>query len=183
MNSVSLEIEKPKEEETIKFLTVGSYIKSLRQAKKLTQTKLAEMAGIDSGYLARIESDQREGSAEVIINIAKALELKPAHKIFAPLDPESLQEKTGHKGLIVYLPTYFTTSDINHIQNEIELLEIKRTVDNMSKEERDSFNRMRQRLEARVDAMDAEMDREEQEEKSKQQSQKEVDTKSRKGSK
>ena len=91
----------------IKTLTVGSYIKSLRQAKKMTQSRLAELAGIDSGYLARIESDQREGSAEVIINIAKALELKPAHKIFAPLDPESLQEKNGTQGFCCLFAALF----------------------------------------------------------------------------
>ncbi len=45
----------------------------LRRSKGLTQTAVAEMAGISRAYYAQLESDQRNPSIKVAIRLARLL--------------------------------------------------------------------------------------------------------------
>lgn len=50
-------------------------IRVWRQHRGLTQGKLAEQAGISAPYLSQLERGRREGSTEVLLKIAQALDL------------------------------------------------------------------------------------------------------------
>jgi len=58
--------------------TLGTRLKALRQKRKLSQARLASMAGVSQGTIGNIESDVR-GYGESIVDIAKALETTPAY--------------------------------------------------------------------------------------------------------
>lgn len=57
--------------------TVGSNIRRLRQAKKLTQEDLAFRAKIDTTYLRGIEAGRRNPSLLVMVKLATALGVRP----------------------------------------------------------------------------------------------------------
>lgn len=57
---------------------VGSNIRRLRQAKRLTQEHVALEAGIDPTYLRGIEAGRRNPSLMVMVRIAKVLAVRPA---------------------------------------------------------------------------------------------------------
>jgi transcriptional regulator with XRE-family HTH domain len=57
--------------------TVGSNIRRLRQAKKLTQEALAFRAKIDTTYLRGIEAGRRNPSLMVMVRLATALGARP----------------------------------------------------------------------------------------------------------
>jgi DNA-binding XRE family transcriptional regulator len=52
-------------------------IKALRKWRGLTQVTVAEAADIRQGYLSDIESGRRQGTAETLGTIAKALDVPP----------------------------------------------------------------------------------------------------------
>jgi len=56
---------------------VGSNVRRLRQARDLTQEKLAGEADIDPTYLRAIEAGRRNPSLLVIVGIAEALGVRP----------------------------------------------------------------------------------------------------------
>lgn len=58
--------------------TVGTNIRKLRQAKKMSQEELAFEAGIDRSYLSEIESGKKNVGVSVLDSIAKALEVAVA---------------------------------------------------------------------------------------------------------
>lgn len=53
--------------------TIGERIRDIREAKRLTQDRLAEMSGISKGFLSDLENDKRNVSSEYILRIANAL--------------------------------------------------------------------------------------------------------------
>ena len=55
--------------------TFGRAIKNARNAKKLTQEKLAEMIGITPAHMKQIESERRNASVEVLFKLVNALDL------------------------------------------------------------------------------------------------------------
>lgn len=55
---------------------LGKNIKKARQKAKLTQSELAEKAGIHTNYYARLERGEVNPSMEIVENIAKALKVK-----------------------------------------------------------------------------------------------------------
>jgi transcriptional regulator with XRE-family HTH domain len=58
--------------------TVGSNIRRLRQAKRLTQEHVALEAQIDTTYLRGIEAGRRNPSLMVMVRVAKVLGVRPA---------------------------------------------------------------------------------------------------------
>lgn len=55
---------------------VGQKIKSVREARKLTQAEVAKKAGIHVNYFARVERGEVNPSIEILQNIIKALNAK-----------------------------------------------------------------------------------------------------------
>ncbi len=58
---------------------LGIAITRERKRQALTQLKLANMTGINTGYLCNIESGKANASINVIFAIADALDVSPAH--------------------------------------------------------------------------------------------------------
>jgi len=75
---------------------------NLRQNRRkcgITQSKLAEKAGVSTQYIAMIELSRQFPTPEVLERIAGALEIEP-HELFAvPPSPESSLERL-HKDII-----------------------------------------------------------------------------------
>jgi len=57
---------------------VGRNIRRLRKERGATLERLAGEAGLDDGYLGKIERGQENPSLEKLIGIANALEVSPA---------------------------------------------------------------------------------------------------------
>lgn len=56
--------------------TIGKNIRKERKAQHKDQTEIAEAAGIDGSYLAKIEKGESNPSVEVLYGIIKALHVK-----------------------------------------------------------------------------------------------------------
>jgi len=56
---------------------VGSRIRALRKAKKLSQTQLAEAVGVDQSTISDIESKGAKFSAELLMRLSDALVASP----------------------------------------------------------------------------------------------------------
>jgi len=57
---------------------IGSFIKAQREAAQVSVRQLAEKAGVSNPYLSQIERGLRKPSADVLKQIAKALQTAPA---------------------------------------------------------------------------------------------------------
>jgi len=55
----------------------GRVLRQVREEKKLTQEKLAELADVDRTYIYRLENGKRSPSLSIILRIAKALKISP----------------------------------------------------------------------------------------------------------
>jgi transcriptional regulator with XRE-family HTH domain len=64
---------------------VGALIKSQREIASMSVRRLAELAGVSNPYLSQIERGLRKPSAEILQQIAKALQISA----------ESLYERAG----------------------------------------------------------------------------------------
>lgn len=53
--------------------TIGERIRDIREQKRFTQDRLAEISGISKGFLSDLENDKRNVSSEYILRIASAL--------------------------------------------------------------------------------------------------------------
>jgi transcriptional regulator with XRE-family HTH domain len=60
---------------------LGSFIRSRRRAHRLSLRRLSEASGISNPYLSQIERGLRKPSAEVLQQIARALEL-PVEELY-----------------------------------------------------------------------------------------------------
>ena len=60
-------------------LSIGERIKTLRQAKSLTQEELASRANLTKGFISQIERNLTSLSVESLIGILDALDEKPSH--------------------------------------------------------------------------------------------------------
>jgi len=78
---------------------LATNLKGNRRKCGITQSKLAEKAGISTQYIAMIELSRQFPTPEVLERIAFALEINP-HELFAvPPSPESSLERL-HKDII-----------------------------------------------------------------------------------
>jgi transcriptional regulator with XRE-family HTH domain len=53
--------------------SVGDRIRHVREHKRMTQDRLAEVTGISKGFLSDVENDKRNVSSEYLLRIANAL--------------------------------------------------------------------------------------------------------------
>ena len=65
--------------------TFGAWVRELRQRKKLTQTDVAQRAGISLTYVSEIERGVRNPTLAVIVRLARALDASPS-QLVARLD-------------------------------------------------------------------------------------------------
>jgi len=56
-------------------MEIGDRIKLLRKGKKLSLAKLAKLSDLTSGTISHIETSRNKPTAEVIVKLAKALEV------------------------------------------------------------------------------------------------------------
>ncbi|MGD0354861.1 MAG: helix-turn-helix transcriptional regulator [Dehalococcoidia bacterium] len=54
----------------------GTRLRQIRQAKKIPQERLAELAGLDRTYISKIEKGQRNISLEIVAKLASALDIR-----------------------------------------------------------------------------------------------------------
>lgn len=58
-----------------RWLSLGAFIRDQRETAELSLRKLAEITGVSNPYLSQIERGLRKPSAEILQQIAKALEI------------------------------------------------------------------------------------------------------------
>lgn len=117
----------------------------------MTQAKLAELVDINTTYLGRLESGEREGSIDVLLRIAKALGITPAYVIFAPLVPDT--KPTSEDILdLADLPV----NDKNSIKRQVELIRLEAKMKNLSKKEEEKMERSRRHAYEVIDRKDRE---------------------------
>uniref|UniRef100_UPI003442BDA4 helix-turn-helix domain-containing protein n=1 Tax=Okeania sp. SIO2F4 TaxID=2607790 RepID=UPI003442BDA4 len=64
--------------EYIELKMFGQQVRKLRQAKGLSQEKLAELAGLHRNYIGGIERGERNVALLNILRLARALEVTPS---------------------------------------------------------------------------------------------------------
>lgn len=62
-----------------------------RVARRLTQTRLADLAGITPAHLCNVEQGLRQPSADVLAALARALDVSPPEVLLLPV---TIQEAT-----------------------------------------------------------------------------------------
>lgn len=63
-------------------------LKSLRNAKEISQERLSELSGLDRSYISLLERGLRQPSLETLFLLGKALEISPS-VIVARVEKES----------------------------------------------------------------------------------------------
>jgi transcriptional regulator with XRE-family HTH domain len=71
----------------------GQQLRKLRQARGLSQEKLAELCDAHRNYIGRIERGERKASFEYVIRLAFGLEVRPAELFKLVPKPTRLPEK------------------------------------------------------------------------------------------
>lgn len=61
--------------ETGRWADVGSFIREQRQTAELSLRRLSELAGVSNPYLSQVERGLRKPSADILNQIARALEI------------------------------------------------------------------------------------------------------------
>ena len=61
-------------------MTFGSTLKRFREARRVSQSKLAERAGFDHSYVSRLESGARTPTRDAVEQLAKAMELEQVNR-------------------------------------------------------------------------------------------------------
>ena len=72
--------------------TLGARIRSYRTANKLSQEKLAELAGCHHSYIGQIERGEKNATIESIEKIARALNVSLS-KLFEKIDTQQTGER------------------------------------------------------------------------------------------
>ncbi len=85
MNDTSGPIGDVREELDKRLADVGEFIRSQREIARMSVRRLAEVAGVSNPYLSQIERGLRKPSAEILQQIAKALQISA----------ETLYERAG----------------------------------------------------------------------------------------
>lgn len=67
------------------YIALGNRIREIRISKKMTQTKVAEIAGIEASNLSHIERAATKVSLPTLINIANALGVSLDELIYGSL--------------------------------------------------------------------------------------------------
>jgi transcriptional regulator with XRE-family HTH domain len=59
-------------------------LRRLRQANDMTQEDLADRAGVDRGYISKLENAKKEAGLDILPKLAKALEVQAADLLTPP---------------------------------------------------------------------------------------------------
>ena len=78
-------IEKPPPRPAI-LRPLGTQLRRLRLERKLSQERLAELAGLNYKYIGRIELAKADPGADVLVRLARALMI-PVGELFATITP------------------------------------------------------------------------------------------------
>jgi transcriptional regulator with XRE-family HTH domain len=90
-------VASPKEEIESRWRDLGEFIRDQRRVDHLSLRKLSELAGISNPYLSQIERGLRKPSAEILQQIARALEIS-AETLYVRAG--ILEERTGTADLV-----------------------------------------------------------------------------------
>ena len=82
---VKVAIEKPPPRPAI-LRPLGNQLRQLRLERKLSQERLAELAGLNYKYIGRIELAKADPGADVLVRLARALMI-PVGELFATITP------------------------------------------------------------------------------------------------
>jgi transcriptional regulator with XRE-family HTH domain len=81
---------------------IGAFIREQRTLAELSVRRLADMAGVSNPYLSQIERGLRKPSAEILLQLAQALQVS-AETMYVQagmLDPEAEQPKADVESAI-----------------------------------------------------------------------------------
>ncbi len=73
-------------------MDIGSIIKKLRKARKITQTQLAKSSGITQTYLSQIENNQKEPTIPTLKAIAEGLLVPLPILLFMAVESDDIPE-------------------------------------------------------------------------------------------
>ncbi|KAF2423363.1 MULTISPECIES: helix-turn-helix domain-containing protein [Bacillus] len=110
---------------------LSTYLKTKRKQYGMTQTELAERTGLTSAYISQIENGKRKKpSREVIKKFAKVLsipniEVMQLLEFIADEADETKNAQEPVKNIQWFDITGLSEKDIQHIQEQIELLKIR----------------------------------------------------------
>ena len=79
----------PLDQQTLK--KIGQRIREARLEGKLSQERLAEMSGLSSTYIGRLERGEKQASLETLIVLAECLKVSPSDLLI------DLETKLGKK--------------------------------------------------------------------------------------
>lgn len=98
--------------ESLNFL--GARIKELRKAKKYTQDKFAELIGVDSKHLSRVECSRTQPSLNLLNKISQVLEID----ILELFEVQHLKSQTfkNKEELISEINSILHNSNLNKIR-------------------------------------------------------------------
>jgi transcriptional regulator with XRE-family HTH domain len=77
----------------------GKILQEERKAKKISQEKLAKLAGLDRTFISLIENGKRSPTFSTILKICSVLEITPSDlfSIYEKKDPDYLVKKRGKR--------------------------------------------------------------------------------------
>ncbi len=77
----------------------GKMLQEERKAKKISQEKLAKLAGLDRTFISLIENGKRSPTFSTILKICSALEIAPSElfSIYEKKDPDYRAKKGGKR--------------------------------------------------------------------------------------
>jgi transcriptional regulator with XRE-family HTH domain len=88
---------------------LGAQLRRLRLERKLSQERLAELAGLNYKYIGRVELAKSEPGADVLVRLARALAV-PVGALFETITPRET------------LPHRLSPSDIETVSNALATL-------------------------------------------------------------
>uniref|UniRef100_UPI003D816C56 helix-turn-helix domain-containing protein n=1 Tax=Bacillus siamensis TaxID=659243 RepID=UPI003D816C56 len=110
---------------------LSTYLKAKRRQNNMTQTELANRTGLTSAYISQIENGKRKKpSPAVIKKLAKILsipniEVMRLLEFIAEETDESRNVQEPTKNLQLFDITGLSEKDVEHIQEQIDLLKIR----------------------------------------------------------
>jgi transcriptional regulator with XRE-family HTH domain len=63
----------------------AAHLRALREERELSQTRLAELAGLNRNYVGDVERGRRNPCLDNILKLAEALNISPS-ELFRPFD-------------------------------------------------------------------------------------------------